>query len=167
MTTTLHAVETKDVHSLICEMENEIGEALRFANALAMAIEGIGRMVHMDDEDEKSALRALAFEGSSAAAKFRSNGKSYSNSQGANGVGAELSAGPAECSLALVRHADPRKLNPRRRIFFLLLRRDSIGPAPASRRGFFMGPAPSPVRSAAYCLPTGVKLPVPAPLEVL
>ena len=75
MTTTLHAVETKDVHSLICEMENEIGEARRFANASAMAIEGIGRMVHMDDEDEKSALRALAFEGSSAAAKVQEQWK--------------------------------------------------------------------------------------------
>jgi hypothetical protein len=68
---TLHVVGTKDVHTLIGDMEYEIREALRFGNALALAIEGIGSVSYMETEDEKGALRALAFEVTGAAAKVQ------------------------------------------------------------------------------------------------
>jgi hypothetical protein len=71
MSTTLRVVGTKDVHTLIREMEHEIGEALRFSNALALAIEGIGKMTFMEKEHEVSALRALAVVASSAAASVQ------------------------------------------------------------------------------------------------
>jgi hypothetical protein len=68
---TLHVVGTKDVHTLVREMEFEIGEALRLSNALALSIEGIGKMTFMEKEHEVSALRMLAVEASSSAAKVQ------------------------------------------------------------------------------------------------
>jgi hypothetical protein len=67
--------ETKDVHSLIFDMEHPIGEAFRFGNALALAIEGIGKTCHMEQEDQASALRALAFEVCGATEKLREQWK--------------------------------------------------------------------------------------------
>jgi hypothetical protein len=65
----------RDVHSLIFEMEHEIGEAFRFGNALAMAIEGLGKPPSIEDEDQAGALRVLAFEVCSATEKVRAQWK--------------------------------------------------------------------------------------------
>jgi hypothetical protein len=63
--------EAKDVYSLIFEMDHPIGEAVRFGNALALAIEGVGKPGHIEEEDQVSALRALAFEVCDANEKIR------------------------------------------------------------------------------------------------
>jgi hypothetical protein len=74
MTTAVRVAATRDVRTLIGEMDHEIGEALRLGNALA-AIEGIGKMSHMEPEDEISALRALLFETCGAIKELRGQRK--------------------------------------------------------------------------------------------
>jgi hypothetical protein len=71
MTVTLPEADSKDVFSLVFKMETPIGEAARFGNALALAIEGVGKTTDMEPEDEIEALRVLAFEVCGAVAKLR------------------------------------------------------------------------------------------------
>ena len=59
----------------IREIEHPIGEAFRFGNALALAIEGIGKPSYMEEEDQISALRTLATEVCSATEKVRAQWK--------------------------------------------------------------------------------------------
>jgi hypothetical protein len=66
---------TPDIYSLIFEMEHEVGEAFRFGNALALAIEGIGKPSYMEEEAQMSALRALACEMCGATEKVRAQWK--------------------------------------------------------------------------------------------
>jgi hypothetical protein len=86
MTSTLRVAGTKDVHTLIFEMDDPIGEASRFGNALALAIEGVGKMTDMEQRTKWRPCARWPVKLAAPSQNLGSNGKSYSNSHRASEV---------------------------------------------------------------------------------